>query len=178
MSADATSTENKELLGVPPHSTGSAASRLTRERLQQLYNQYLSLIRLEVEEFGVKATEVRHLIGRLGEFHCALELGGQLAQTANQHGFDVECGSGRRVSVKTTAQKGGFVSVGQSTLAKVQDLMVVHYSGGALSTLYYGPVDHALRNCRTYQGRFELDIPRARRLMAELKEMSMIVHRL
>src|SRR3546814_11525292 len=58
-------------------------------------------------EFGVKPTEVRHLIGRLGEFHCALQVGGNLAHMANQHGFDVVCSNDRRISVKTTAQVSG-----------------------------------------------------------------------
>ena len=77
---------------------------ITADRIQQLYDKYLELIRLEIVEFGVKPTEVRHLIGRLGEFHCALQVGGTLAHLANQHGFDVICRNGRRISVKTTAQ--------------------------------------------------------------------------
>ena len=54
------------------------------ERIVALRDQYLSLIKLEVEEFGVKPTEIRHLIGRLGEFECAIIVGGTLAQRANQ----------------------------------------------------------------------------------------------
>ncbi|WP_058361165.1 DUF6998 domain-containing protein [Xanthomonas translucens] len=76
---------------------------ITTGRIQQLYDKYLELVRLETEEFGVKPTELRHLIGRLGEFYCALQASGTLAHFANQHGFDVVCGNGRRISVKTTA---------------------------------------------------------------------------
>ncbi|MDZ7870718.1 MAG: hypothetical protein U5L02_16210 [Rheinheimera sp.] len=62
---------------------------LSLEKIRILYEEYLALICLETVEFGVKPTEVRHLIGRLGEFYCALKVDGTLAITANQHGFDV-----------------------------------------------------------------------------------------
>lgn len=44
---------------------------ITTARLQHLYDQYLELVLLEIDEFRVKPTEVRHLIERLGEFYCA-----------------------------------------------------------------------------------------------------------
>ena len=53
------------------------------DKIKELYEQYYALIKLEIEEFGVKATEVRHLIGRIGEFYCALKVGGALASRAN-----------------------------------------------------------------------------------------------
>lgn len=71
---------------------------ITQDRIQQLFDKYFELIRLETVEFGVSATEVRHLLGRLGEFYCALELEGTLAHLTNQHGFDVICRSGRKVA--------------------------------------------------------------------------------
>ena len=100
---------------------------LSIEQIKLLHEKYLELIKLEVETFGVKPTEVRHLIGRLGEFHCALQVGGSLAHEVNQHGFDVGAPSGRRISVKTTAQTTGFVAIRESTLSKVDDLMVLQY---------------------------------------------------
>lgn len=141
---------------------------ITADRIQQLFDKYLELIRLEIAEFGVKPTEVRHLIGRVGEFYCALQVGGTLAHLTNQHGFDVICKNGRRVSVKTTAQQTGFVPIGKSTLDKVDDLMVLQYHEGALFTIYYGPVGLAVEAARYYEpsGKYELDISKARRLMA------------
>ncbi|MFL1527818.1 DUF6998 domain-containing protein [Pseudomonas sp. O230] len=140
---------------------------ITTDRIQQLFDKYLELIHLEIAEFGVKPTEVRHLIGRLGEFYCALQVGGTLASLTNQHGFDVICQNNRRVSVKTTAQKTGFVPIGKSTLDRVDDLMVVQYHEGALFTIYYGPVGIAVDAARYYEpdGKYELDISKARRLM-------------
>ena len=139
---------------------------ITADRIQQLYDKYLELIRLEIVEFGVKPTEVRHLIGRLGEFHCALQVGGTLAHLANQHGFDVVCRNGRRISVKTTAQTTGFVPIGKATIDKVDDLMIIQYRDGELSIVYYGPVGPAAAAARYYDhvGKYELDISKARRL--------------
>ena len=139
---------------------------ITTDRIQQLYDKYLELIRLEIVEFGVKPTEVRHLIGRLGEFHCALQVGGTLAHLANQHGFDVVCRNGRRISVKTTAQTTGFVPIGKATIDKVDDLMIIQYRDGELSIVYYGPIGPAAAAARYYDhvGKYELDISKARRL--------------
>ena len=139
---------------------------ITTDRIQQLYDKYLELIRLEIVEFGVKPTEVRHLIGRLGEFHCALQVGGTLAYLANQHGFDVVCRNGRRISVKTTAQTTGFVPIGKATIDKVDDLMIIQYRDGELSIVYYGPICPAAAAARYYDhvGKYELDISKARRL--------------
>ena len=139
---------------------------ITTDRIQQIYDKYLELIRLEIVEFGVKPTEVRHLIGRLGEFHCALQVGGTLAYLANQHGFDVVCRNGRRISVKTTAQTTGFVPIGKATIDKVDDLMIIQYRDGELSIVYYGPIGPAAAAARYYDhvGKYELDISKARRL--------------
>lgn len=144
---------------------------ITPDRIKQLFDKYFELIRLETSEFGVNPTEVRHLIGRLGEFYCALQLGGTLAHLTNQHGFDVICKTGRRVSVKTTAQKSGFISIGESTINRVDDIMIVQYQDEALSTVYYGPVTPAVSAARLYQptGNYELDISKARRLMTQLE---------
>jgi len=137
-------------------------------QIQVLYDRYLDLIKMEVEQFGVKATEVRHLIGRLGEFYCALKVGGSLAPVANQPGFDVVCRSGRRISVKATAQKTGFVAISSKTLNKVDDVMVLQYVEGRFEHLYYGPVAQATQAARFYEptGNFELDISKARQLVS------------
>ena len=136
------------------------------EQIKILYDKYFELVRLEVDTFGVKPTEVRHLIGRPGEFYCALKVNGTLSHVPNQQGFDVVCRNGRRISVKTTAQQAGFVSISSKTLAQVDDLMVVQYADGMLSILYYGCVKKAIEVARFYDhiGNFELDIAKARKL--------------
>lgn len=37
---------------------------ISLEKIQKLYDKYHELVKLETLEFGVKPTEVRHLIGR------------------------------------------------------------------------------------------------------------------
>lgn len=139
---------------------------ITRDQIKILYDKYLDLIDLEIREFGVKPTEVRHLIGRLGEFFCALETDGTLAHTANQHGFDVISSSGRKISVKTTAQKTGFVPISASTLDKVDDVMILQFAEGTLNIVYYGEISKAAEAARFYEsvGKYELDISKARKL--------------
>ena len=139
---------------------------ITQEQIKILYEKYLELVDLEIREFGVKPTEVRHLIGRLGEFFCALETGGTLTHTANQHGFDVVSSSGRRISVKTTAQKTGFVPISAATLDKVDDVMILQFKDGALNIVYYGVILKAVEAARFYEnvGKYELDISKARKL--------------
>ncbi len=140
---------------------------ITRDQIKTLYKKYLDLIHLETREFGVKPTEVRHLIGRLGEFYCALETNGTLAHTANQHGFDVVSSSGRRISVKTTAQKTGFVAITASTLEKVDDVMILQFKESCLNIIYFGDISKAVNAARFYEhvGKYELDISKARKLV-------------
>ena len=72
---------------------------LNRDKIEELYNSYLEIITWETETLGCKPTEVRHLIGRLGEFYCALSVDGILAHEVNQHGFDIITKGGRTISV-------------------------------------------------------------------------------
>ena len=139
---------------------------ISSERINQLYIKYRELVELEVKEFGVKPTEVRHLLGRLGEFYCALKLDGTLAHEANQHGFDVIDKSNRKVSVKTTAQKTGFVPITISTVNKVDDIMIIQYIENELHIVYYGPIQQAIEAARYYpkNGKYELDISKAKKI--------------
>ncbi len=105
-------------------------------------------MQLEVEELGVKPTEVRHLIGRLGEFECALLVKGVLAHLPNQHGFDVVAANGRKISVKATGQKSGFVAIAKSTVHHVDDLMVIQYQNAKLEVLYYGCINKVVNAAR------------------------------
>jgi len=138
---------------------------LTTLQIENLYSKYKEIALLEIEEFGCKPTEVRHLLGRLGEFHCALEVGGTLAHEANQHGFDVVAPDGRKISVKTTAQKSGFVTINPNTLDKVDLLMLLQYnSSQTLTVVYFGSIEAAIEVSRTWDGKYELDISKARKL--------------
>ena len=134
---------------------------LGREELEVFDTNYWQLLQKEVVTVGVKPTEIRHLIGRLGEFRAALDLGGTLARRVNQHGFDVRP-QGRTVSVKTTAQRSGFVPVNLKTVGLCDDLCVYQYVDGSLEQVYWGPIGPAVEVGRIYGQNSEIQIARLR----------------
>ena len=146
-----------------------AVGGLSQQRIQKLYEDYMDILKCEVDVYGIKPTEVRHLIGRIGEFKCALETKGSLAHKVNQHGFDVTADN-RHISVKTTAQKTGFVSINKNTLDKVDDLMVLQYEKREFKIIYYGSIEKAVASARTFNGKYELDISKAKRLKRQKRK--------
>lgn len=140
---------------------------LSAAQVDRLFAEYADVLKIEIAEFGCQPTEARHLIGRLGELHCARVTGGTLATRVNQAGFDVVGGDGRRISVKTTAQRAGFVTISAKTLDRVDDLMVLQYDvNEGLRVVYFGDVRVAVDGTRLSAKTqcFELDLARARRL--------------
>ncbi|VTU41648.1 DUF6998 domain-containing protein [Variovorax sp. RA8] len=77
--------------------------------------------------WGVPATELRHLFGRIGELYVAMITNGQMATDVNQRGYDVVGLNNERISVKTTAQSGleGFISFNPRTLEFVNRVFVL-----------------------------------------------------
>lgn len=78
-------------------------------------------------QWGIPPTELRHLVGRIGELYAALITNGQMATEVNQKGYDVVSGDGERVSVKTTAMMGsnGHVTFNPNSLAVVDRIIVL-----------------------------------------------------
>ncbi len=142
---------------------------LSLENVKLLYDKYFELVKFEVIELGVKPTEVRHLLGRLGEFYCALAVDGVISHVVNQHGFDVISADKRRISVKTTAQVKGFVAISAKTIDQVDDLMILQYQDGHLHEVYYGNINNAISAARYYSSnnKYELDINKAKNLHNE-----------
>lgn len=132
--------------------------------IEKLYEKYLHVLRFEMDELGFEPTELRHLIGRLGEFHCALTVNGTLSTRVNTAAYDVLHAQGRRISVKTTAQKGGFVTVKSNACEMLDQLMVVQYENGAFSTLYFGDIKEAVTVGRPWRDSIELDVSKLKRL--------------
>lgn len=62
---------------------------ISKDQIVKLYEEYNEILRLELNILNCKATELRHLIGRIGEFYCAIKTDGYLTKKTNQHGFDV-----------------------------------------------------------------------------------------
>ena len=77
--------------------------------------------------WGVPATELRHLSGRIGELYAALITNGQMATSVNQHGYDVVSADGERISVKTTARMGssGQISFNSNTIELVDRIIIL-----------------------------------------------------
>jgi hypothetical protein len=140
--------------------------KLNNKQIQKLYEEYMEILELEVNVFGLEPTEVRHLIGRIGEFKCALITNGILSHEVNQHGFDV-ISNGKMISVKTTAQKSGFVSINKNTIDKVDDLMILQYSEHEFKVIYYGDIVRAISESRIFKNKFELDISKAKKLKSK-----------
>ncbi len=151
-----------------PAEPNSQLQVLTREQIQHLYEEYCQLLDREIGLFGVSPGETRHLIGRIGEFKVALDLDGTLANRVNQEGFDVVA-QGKRISVKTTTQKSGFVTVNPATAHLVDTLFVLQYVNGVLKTAYHGPMSAAMEIGREYQGKLELQLGKLKRVNAELQ---------
>jgi hypothetical protein len=132
--------------------------------LQQLFNKYLEVLEFEIKYFDHKPTELRHLIGRIGEFYCAIKTNGMLASEINQHGHDVIEKDGSRISVKTTAQNSGFITLNPRTLDKVDKIMIILYQNNTFEDIYFGDYQPLIENTRIYDNKYEIDISKIKRI--------------
>ena len=139
---------------------------ISTDQIAKLYEEYNQVLHYEMNLLGCKPTELRHLTGRIGEFLCALLTNGSLSKQINQHGFDV-VSNGRRISVKTTAQKTGFIPLNQNTFTDFDDLFVVQYIEDDFKVIYYGAKEEVQGIARTYGTTFEIDISRLKALYRE-----------
>ncbi|MDH5161742.1 DUF7225 domain-containing protein [Heyndrickxia oleronia] len=140
----------------------STSETISKEQILNLYNEYNKILRYEMNILNCKPTELRHLIGRIGEFICAIETNGKLSRHTNQHGFDV-ISNGRRISVKTTAQNSGFITINKNTFKDFDDLFVIQYTNDVFNILFYGPKELVEKFSRTYEGKYEVDIIRLKK---------------
>lgn len=132
--------------------------------LIKLYEEYNDILKLELHLLKCKATELRHLIGRIGEFYCAIKTGGNLATTTtNQKGYDV-IANGRKISVKTTAQKDGFITINKNTFQLFDDLFVVQYENDDFKILFNGTKEKVLEISRLYKTNYEIDIKKLKNI--------------
>lgn len=99
---------------------------LTQMQLIQSLGEALAWFEREMN-WGVPATELRYLCGRIGELYVAMITNGQMATEVNQRGYDVVSAAGERISVKTTAQCGyaGHVSFNLDSLDQVDRVVVL-----------------------------------------------------
>lgn len=99
---------------------------LTQMQVIQSLGEAMAWFERELN-WGVPATELRHLSGRIGELYAALITNGQMATSVNQHGYDVVSADGERISVKTTARMGssGQISFNPNTLELVDRIIIL-----------------------------------------------------
>ncbi len=99
---------------------------LTQMQLIQSLGEALAWFEREIN-WGIPATELRHLCGRVGELYVAMITNGQMAMEVNQQGYDVVSAGGERISVKTTAQSGydGQVSFNPNSLSLVDRVILL-----------------------------------------------------
>jgi len=119
---------------------------LTQMQIIQSLGDAMSWFERELA-WGVKATEINHLVGRIGELYAALITNGQMADSTNQHGFDVISKEGDKISVKTTAIMGasGHVSFNINTLNLVDRVIILRINTDEMQieTLFNDEVDKA-----------------------------------
>ncbi|MCO4850551.1 DUF7225 domain-containing protein [Bacillus vallismortis] len=142
------------------------AEIISKQQILNLYNEYNQILRYEMNILNCKPTELRHLIGRIGEFICALQTNGTLARQTNQHGFDV-VSNGRRISVKTTAQLSGFIPINQNTFNNFDDFFVVQYVNDDFKVIYFGPKENVKTISKVYGSKYEVSIGQLKKLNRE-----------
>ena len=137
---------------------------ISADQIKHLYEEYIRVLRFELQVLSCQPTELRHLIGRIGELYCAMVTDGHLARETNQHGFDV-VSKGRRISVKTTAQQSnGFIKFNKNTFEKFDDVFIVQYRDDDFHVLYYGLKTPIEEIARIYQDTYEVDLGKLRQL--------------
>jgi len=99
---------------------------LTQMQVIQSLGEAMAWFERELN-WGVPATELRHLSGRIGELYAALITNGQMATSVNQHGYDVVSADGERISVKTTArmESSGQISFNPNTLELADRIIIL-----------------------------------------------------
>ena len=137
---------------------------LSKAQVIQLYAHYNEIWRYELHILESKPTELRHLMGRIGEFLCVIQTEGQLALNVNERGYDVISADGRKISVKTTAQTNGFIAINKNTFHLCDDLFIVQYKNDAFQVVFYGEKEQILESCRVYQNTYELDTSKLNKL--------------
>ncbi|MFS0576627.1 hypothetical protein AB1K83_13395 [Sporosarcina sp. 179-K 3D1 HS] len=144
--------------------------RISADQINRLYEEYNRILRYEMQVLQCRPTELRHLIGRIGELLCAMMTGGYLARHPNQHGFDV-VSEGKRISVKTTAQKTGFIVFNRNTFAEFDEIFIVQYHDDDFHIVYHGPKEPIEQIARIYGHTYEVDMERVKKFSANAMKL-------
>jgi len=101
---------------------------MTQFQIIQSLGEAISWLERE-QSWKVPPTELRHLIGRIGELYVALITNGRMASEVNQRGYDVISKAGENISVKTTAKQdiGGHIAFNPNTLDLCHRVMILFF---------------------------------------------------
>lgn len=104
--------------------------------------------------WGVPASELNHLTGRIGELYTAMFTYGQMAPDSKQRGYDVVSADGQRISVKTVTSSTQ-VSFNENTFSDVDRVVVLRINAKelAIEILMDLPASEARDSMRTRAGR-------------------------
>jgi hypothetical protein len=120
---------------------------ISQMALIQSLGEAMSWFEREVA-WGVHATELRHLCGRIGELFVAVITNGRMATEVNQKGYDVVSSANERISVKTTATVGSasHVMFNTKTLGVVDRVIIlrINTEEREIETLLDVPIDKAM----------------------------------
>jgi len=99
---------------------------LTQTQIIQSLGEALTWFQRELA-WGVNASELKHLTGRIGELYAALITNGRMSEKSQQKGYDVVSSNGEKISVKTTTMTygSGHVSFNPRTLEVVDRIIVL-----------------------------------------------------
>ena len=119
---------------------------LTQVQIIQSLAEAMNWLERELN-WEIPPTELRHLIGRIGELYAALITNGQLASKVNQRGYDVISKDGEKISVKTTAKQtpGGHIAFNPNTLSLCNRIMILFFNQEEMQieVLFDGTVEDA-----------------------------------
>lgn len=95
---------------------------LSQVQIIQSFGEALSWFERELS-WGVSASELPHLTGRIGELYAAMVTRGQMAIETNQRGYDVISAERDRISVKTITTSNHVV-FNENTFSLVDRVMI------------------------------------------------------
>ena len=120
---------------------------ISQMALIQSLGEAMSWFEREVA-WGVPATELRHLCGRIGELFVAVITNGRMATEVNQKGYDVVSSANERISVKTTATVGlaSHLLFNTKTLGVVDRVIIlrINTEEREIETLLDAPIAKAM----------------------------------
>ena len=119
---------------------------------------YEKVLKEEINR-GYLPTELRHLIGRIGELKVAKLTNGSFASTTNEPGYDIISSDGKKISVKASASLSKDSKyVFNPRNHNLSDLTAcLHYTTEGWEYVYFGSTKEMADNLVTYDSYNDVD---------------------